>query len=77
MLRGKAKLLLEFLEERPRTPKEIYAYLGAETEAQRANARKLLRKLKEKGLIVKEWTGLYALTEKGKKVLECLKLLEE
>jgi len=77
VLRGKARRILELLEEGPKTASEIYLYMGATTESQKRNLRKVLEKLREKGLIQRHPPPLYSLTSKGKKVLECLKLLEE
>jgi len=77
VLRGKARRVLELLEEGPKTPSEIYLALGARTESQKRNARKVLEQLREKGLIQRYPPPLCSLTDKGEKVLECLKLLEK
>ena len=77
-MRGKKVEILRFLKEGPQTSYDIYRLLGAETEGQKANVRKLLSELRNKGLIMKVPKSPYwAITSKGLKVLECVELLEE
>ena len=77
MLGPKEKAVLKFLQE-PKTMSEIYQFLGADTEGRKANVRKLVSKLRNKGLIQKlPHSPYYYITTKGRKVLECLELLEE
>ena len=78
MLGPKEKELLRFLSEGPKLMQEIYDHFNADTEGKKANVRKLVSKLRNKGLIQKlPRSPYYYITNKGKKVLECLKLLEE
>ena len=77
MLGPKERELLKFLQE-PKTMPEIYQFMGADTEGKKANVRKLVSKLRNKGLIQKlPNSPYYYITSKGKKILECIKLLEE
>ncbi len=77
MLRGKARAILELLEQGPKTATEIYLALGATTESQKRNLRKVLEKLREKGLIQRHPPQFYSLTSKGREALRCVRLLEE
>ena len=46
--------------------------------SQKANVRKALSELRNKGLIYKmSKSPYYALTEKGKRVAECIEVIEE
>ncbi len=78
MLGPKERELLKLLSEGPKLMADIYERFGADTESKKVNARKLVSKLRKKGLVTKlPKAPYYVLTEKGRKVLECLKLLEE
>ncbi len=77
-MKGKKALILKILREGPKNTKEIYAFMGAKTESQKANVRKVLSHLRRKGLIVKvPGSSYWAITERGLKVLECLEVIEE
>ncbi len=78
MLGPKERELLKFLSEGPKLMQEIYEHFQADTEGKKANVRKLVSKLRNKGLIGKlPKAPYYVLTPKGKKILECIRLLEE
>ena len=78
MLTRKEAEVLKALEEGPLPSRELYVKLGANTESQQANLRKVIKRLRDRGLIYKiPRSNLYALTGKGKKILECIKLLED
>ena len=77
MLTRREVKVLEALEEGPLFPKELYQKLGANTESQQANLRKVIKKLIEKGLVQRHPSPMISLTEKGRKALELVKLLEQ
>ena len=78
MLTKREVEVLKALGDGPLEARELYAALGALTEAQQANLRKVLKRLRDKGLIYKiPKSNLYALTKKGMKILECVMILEE
>ena len=78
MLTKREAEVLKALKNGPLKANELYEALGALTESQQANLRKILKRLRDKGLIYRiPKSTLYTLTSKGKKVLECLELLEE
>lgn len=78
VLSKKEAEVLKALGNGPLEARELYAALGALTESQQANLRKVLKRLRDKGLIYRvPKSTLYALTSKGMKILECIKLLEE
>ncbi|UXD22869.1 hypothetical protein IPA_09085 [Ignicoccus pacificus DSM 13166] len=78
MLSRKEVEVIKALAEGPLKPKELYAKLGAHTEGQQANLRKVIKRLRDKGLIMKiPKSNLYVLTGKGMRILECIRILEE
>jgi len=78
LLTRKEVEVLKALGDGPLKASELYAKLGAFTESQQANLRKVLKRLRDRGLIYKvPKSTLYALTGKGIKVLECVEILEE
>ncbi len=78
MLSKKEVEVIKALAEGPLTPRELYSRLGALTESQQANLRKVLKRLRDKGLIYKiPKSNLYALTKNGYRILECIRILEE
>ena len=77
-VRGKKALILKVIKEGPKNTQELYAFVGARTESQKANVRKVLSYLKHRGLIVKvPRTSCWAITEKGMRVVECIEIIEE
>ncbi len=55
----------------------IYEHFGADIESRKVDTRWFISKLRNKDLITKlSDTPRYVLTEEGKRILECLRLME-